>query len=542
MFLQINNLQDIFFNIFDKLGLPKNFGQINLSQRPEYSDYQINGAMAGAKLLKQSPLIIAGRILELIPKESFQDFEFENTNGFINIKLKDHLLLQAINVAEKVPEVKEKVIIDFSGPNVAKSMHVGHLRSTLIGASLVNLYRYQGSEVYGDNHLGDFGTPLGIVVTEIMKQHDFSWTLEDIERLYVIGSKEYKENELFKDTVQKHTTEIQLKQGQAFELWKKVIDVTKESLNKDYSQLDIVFDLWHGESSFQERIPVLMHQLENDGFLKESFGAKVLELEQGNPLILQKQSGAYLYQTTDLVCLQERLKNYDRILYVVDNRQQLHFEQLFAAIKKLNWQDQQIVEHIKFGTINGEDNKPFKTRDGGILKLSDLIQQMTILASRYTEDMEDAKVIGIGGLKFAELKHNRISDYVFSLDKFISKEGFTGPYIMYSVVRGKSILTKNADESKLGERINSNFERELILAICQFSHYFKKSIDLNEPHHLCEYAFLLANKFNNFYQNHSVLKESDLQLKFHRLALVEKTISMLTLVLNLLGIKVPSKM
>lgn len=535
-------LQQIINQIFINKGLNPSLAVISISQRPDLADYQINGALSAAKVLKKSPEVIANEIISEIPKKFKDLIFFTNVKGFINLNLSDEYLLQGLQTSLSVPKSIETVCIDYSGPNVAKSMHVGHLRSTLIGNSLEKIYKYQGSKVTTDNHLGDFGTPLGIVVTKIIEQKDFSYTLSEIEKNYVKGAKQYKEDPIFKETVLKATVAIQNKQEPEFEVWQKVVGATIASLKDDYSKLNISFDLWQGESFYLNAISKMLKELKDKNLVQDSEGAAIVDLGLESPLILEKAKGGYLYHTSDLACLKDRLKNFDKVLYVVDSRQKLHFKQVFLAAEKFGWINSQVLSHVDFGTINGPDNKPFKTRDGGVLKLSDLISQAVEEASTKEVTLEDAEKIGIGALKFAELKHNRRSDYVFDLKKFMSNEGCTGPYLMYSLVRAKSLLVKNPEEAKLGEKVTSPEEKAVVLKLNQFVNAFTTSVSNNEPHHLCEYGFSLANAFNSFYVAHPLLKESNGSLKAHRLALVNHFIKTLEVVLSLLGIQVPEKM
>jgi arginyl-tRNA synthetase len=536
--------QHIFNNIFKTLGLPEDLALIGLSQRPELSDYQINGAFNGAKILKQSPSMIAQKIIDQLTDEVLTNFEVSQNNGFINLKIKDKTLIESLKNNLKVEQKKEKVIIDFSGPNIAKSMHVGHVRSTLIGQALVNIYKYQGNSVIADNHIGDFGTPLGIVISEILSSPNFNWSLCEIEQAYIQGSLKYK-NPLeidFQNLVKENTRKLQNQEEPVFSIWKNILSVTLKSLDEDYSKLKIKFDWVKGESSFQSKIVKMINELENKKLCFQSNGAKVVDLGLESPLILEKSGGGYLYHTTDLACLQERLEEFSKIIYVVDNRQSLHFKLLFAAAKKFGWLKSQEVLHIDFGTINGSDNKPFKTRSGGVLKLSDLINSAISKAQEKTEDLEDAQKLGLGALKFGELKHNRKSDYVFDLDKFLDTEGYTGPYVMYAIVRGQSILNKAETDAQISSSFYSPEEKSLALTLSQFALFFNLALKNHEPHVLCEYGYNLASKFNSFYHAHNILKENNEKIKKHRLALTLKTVETLTKVLDLLGIEIPSKM
>lgn len=542
-------IQTAFYNIFNTLSIPQELGLLTLSNRPELSELQCNGALGAAKLLKQSPLKIANSIVNLIPEDlkSLIDVTIDGP-GFINIKLKDHYLISLAEHNLTVHKVSQKVLIDYGSPNVAKGMHVGHLRSTLIGAALVNLHKFAGHEVIGDNHLGDWGTPLGIVITKIAKQLNFDWSLESIESLYVEGSKEFKTDETFKQEVLNTTRLLQNNDPKTKALWQKVVDTTITSLKQDYSKLGVEFDLWEGESSFELVIPMMLQELAAKGLVQESNGAKVVEVNNAPPLILEKTGGGFLYHTTDLACLKTRFEKYDQILYVVDKRQNLHFQQVFAVAKEIGYLKDNQAYHIAFGTINGADGKPYKTRSGEVLKLKDLITQFEEEASVSLQDLTSSEqhnsvsALAMGALKFAELKHNRMSDYEFDLKKFMRTEGFTGPYVMYAAVRAKSILNKLNTPSKKSSQIYSPTERDLLVGLNQFTMVFNSALKNNEPHQLCEYVFSLANLFNRFYNENPISIEKDLTKKQHLLWIVEKTHKTITQTLTLLGISVPEKM
>lgn len=537
----MEQLQLVFNNIFIKLGLDPQLAQITLSNRPDLADYQINGALSAAKVLKQSPVKIAEGIISQVPNNL--EIVLSQVNGFINIKLTDQYLLNQLPHNLEVNPVVKKVVVDFSSPNIAKSMHVGHVRSTLIGQALVNMYKYQGSEVIADNHIGDFGTPLGVVIAKIKAQENFNWTLAEIEANYIEGASLYKDKTQtdFINQVKENTYKLQNNDPETVQIWQKIVDTTKATLMKDYEQLGITFDWWKGESHFQPLIPDMLKELALQNKTTESEGAVVLDVGLETPLILQKQDGSVLYHTTDLACIKDRLGEFDTLLYVVDKRQNLHFQQVFQAAQQLGWVQGQTLTHVAFGTINGEDNKPFKTRDGGVLKLSDLIQMAISKAESVMGATADTATVGLGALKFAELKHNRMSDYVFDLDKFMALEGFTGPYVMYAAVRGQSILHKFPQKGKLGQDIQSPEQKKMILTLNQFGDYFTKAVQNNEPHILCEYSYNLASQFNNFYHKHSISQSSGGEQE-HLIYLVEKTVETLITTLNLLGIKVPNKM
>ena len=543
---------------FQNLGLDSKLAAIVPSNLPDLCDYQCNGALSGAKILSKNPMIIAQGVLDSLPESVTSKYDLSAVKpGFINIKLRSKSLLTLAAAPLTVLKQNQKVLIDFGSPNVAKGMHVGHLRSTLIGASLVLIHRFAGNEVVGDNHLGDWGTPLGIVITKIKKALNFNWTLSEIEELYVQGSKEYKDkaNVDFQENVLETTTLLQKGDLQAKVLWQKIIDVTIAELKSDYQRLGVHFDLWNGESSYEKFLPEMVAELTNTYFAtrslrEESLNVMVIEIPNEQPFLLAKSDGGFLYSTTDLACLKVRVPLYDKILYVVDKRQALHFRQLFLAGERVGYlKNPTQVEHVSFGTINGADGKPFKTRDGEALKLKELINQVFISAeSKIKSDFSEEEknhnlpLIAIGALKFAELKNNRMSDYVFDLDKFMSLEGFTGPYVMYSAVRAKSILAKTKETPKLSNEIYSPTERELILTLGRFQESFNKALSLNEPHHLCEFIYGLANSFNRFYHEVPILKETDLVKQQQYLWLTKRTLETLETTLSLLGIQVPERM
>lgn len=534
-------------NAFKSLGADESCGALVLSNRPDLADYQCNGAFMAAKALKKSPQEIAK---EVINKINNPLYDLKEVNGFINVCIKSQALLTEPSL--QVSQNSKKVVIDFSSPNVAKGMHVGHLRSTLIGQALVNLYKFVGHEVTADNHLGDWGTPLGIVITLIKNENPMVLSLPIIEDLYIKGSKNYKTDPDFKQQVQETTTKLQEGEKETKLIWEKIVNITKEDLKKDYEKLNITFDTWLGESFFENLIEPMIEELENKGLAQSSQGAKVLPLDSHPPLILQKSSGGFLYHTTDLACLKYRQKNFDEVLYVVDKRQGLHFEQVFEAAHIAGYFPKK-ASHIAFGTINGSDGKPFKTRSGEVLKLKELIlevqeaclNKIKSLNNSYSDlELEQiSQEVALGALKFAELKHHRLSDYNFDLDKFTSLEGFTGPYVLYAGVRMKSILNKVQGNPKiyLNKELSLE-EKSLLVKIHQFKDYINKAYEDNEPHILCQYAYDLAKEFNSFYHKININQELNLEYKNHYLWVTQTSLKTLETILNLLGILIPNKM
>lgn len=547
----INDLLNQLKAQFKALGVPEDQVLVSASQRPDLADYQCNTALSAQKTLKQNPMDVAGQIINKIKSN---DFDLSVVKpGFINIKLTPKALV-------KIPKVQKtnnplKVLIDFSSPNVAKGMHVGHLRSTLIGASLVKIYKFLGHPVVSDNHLGDWGTPLGIVIAKILKEKDYQYSLDLIEKLYIEGSIEYKSNEDFKNEVQKITDKLQQNDEQLKKIWANIILCTIDSLKSDYQSLGISFDEYLGESFYEKLIPKMIEDFQDKNLIEKSEGATVIKLKDDkNPLLIEKSNGGYLYQTTDLACLKYRhQEGFEKVLYVVDKRQKLHFEQVFEAASEVGYLSGLNPVHVTFGTVNGEDGKPYKTRNGNVLKLTELIKEAKIIAKEkletlqtdYTEDEKNeiSNIVAIGGLKFAELKHNRNSDYVFNLEKFMALEGYTGPYVMYAGVRIKSILNKisSTGEFSLDHEFSSE-EKALLFSLHKLSSIVEKSAAHQEPNHLCELAYEIAKNFNSFYQKHPIVSEESEVLKSHYVWIIKETLNTLTTTLNLLGIDIPEKM
>lgn len=535
-------------------GIPPALSKIIISTRPELCDYQCNGCLAASKILKDNPKNIANSIIKLLSDKVLTDyFLIAHDSGYINISVSNKKLYELAFNNLDIKKENKSICIDYSSPNIAKSMHVGHLRSTLIGNALCKMYKFAGWTVIGDNHIGDFGTPMGIVISQILNNPLINMDLmsiEEIESLYIQGSILFKENEDFKNQVLENTKKLQNQHEEVKNIWNKLISITKQSLNDDYLQLDIIFDEWNGESKFEHLLEPMISNLDNQGFVKMSNGSSIIELsDPKNPLLLTKSNGSFLYSTTDLACLTTR-KSFDKILYVVDVRQSLHFSQIFEAGVKVGFIKTNQAHHISFGTINGKDNKPFKTRNGDSLKLKELIDIALHKSKDNISDKIDilkkdkiSTIIGIGSLKFEELKHNRNSNYIFDLDSFISPEGFTGPYLMYAGVRSQSILNQHQYTYKYDISYNpSILERQLLLKLAQFKNSFNASLSLNEPHHLCEYLFELANIYNKFYNEKNISKENDHNVKNQLLSINENFINTLSTGLSLLGIQLPEAM
>jgi arginyl-tRNA synthetase len=557
------------------------------SDRPDLAQFQCNGALAAAKEMRAKPRDIAQKIAaHLAANPIFSKVEIAGP-GFINLDLTDAALAERAGIVAKderlgAPEIGSgrTVVIDYGGPNVAKPMHVGHLRSAIIGDSLKRLFRANGWKVVGDVHLGDWGLQMGQLISEIAWRglapiyfdsdckgpypEDSPVTMEDLEELYPAAAAACKTDDVRLDEARRATAELQAGRPGYVALWKHFVEVSERGLKREYGSLGIEFDLWNGEASVDALIPPMIEDLKARGIAEESQGALVIVVaEPGDkkeipPLILLKSDGAVLYGTTDLATIIDRVRNYDPdlMLYVVDQRQHGHFEQVFRAARKAQLSGKAELEHDGFGTMNGPDGKPFKTRAGGVMKLYDLIAMTTDeaskrlaeagLAKEYPQQEQDeiARKVGIAALKFADLSNYRLTDYVFDLTRFTKFEGKTGPYLQYAAVRIRSILRK-AEEEGLSSApcvVRSAEERILVLQILALADAMTAAEDKRAPSILCEYVFSLAQSFSRFYSEHHILSEKDAGLRAARLGLCGLTLAALTKVLGLLGIDVPQRM
>lgn len=555
------------------------------SGRKDLGQYQLNDAMTLAKKYGKNPRMIA----EDIAKELEKDNRFTNINiagpGFINITLTDEYLVEIINkisknIEENIDkEQPKKIIIDFGGANVAKALHVGHLRSANIGESLKRLARLLGHEVLGDAHLGDYGRPLGLVVLEIKKMYpelpffdenytgDFSEvelpiTNEDLEKIYPLASTKAKEDESYLEEGRDVTAKIQSKVRGYYDLWKKVIEISKADIKEVYDKLNVFYDLWLGESDAVEYMEELYEIFEKAGIIEESEGAKIVEVKEETdnapmpPLLFEKSNGTLSYQTTDLATILQRMKEYnpDEMWYVTDGRQCLHFEQVFRAARKAGLVDDTVkLEHIPFGTMNGKDGKPFKTRDGGVMSLKNLINLVNeetikkIDPASVTEEekKEISEIVAIASLKYADSLPYRATDYVFEIEKFADLEGKTGSYILYSTIRMKSLLAKAKEKEIKQEQmhvINGETEREIVLTIMSLPTILTKSKEAKSLNDVAEYLYKLTALYNKFYSENKVLVEENKELQESWLILTKVVYDINNLLLDVLGIKVPEKM
>lgn len=579
----IKNIESDIVKIINNSGYDITDPMFQLSGRPDLGQYQINCAMSLAKKYGKNPHVIATDITNELEK----DGRFTNINiagpGFINITLKDTYLAELltsvsedinINIDKKSPR---KVILDYGGANVAKALHVGHLRSANIGEALKRLARLLGYQILGDAHLGDYGRPLGFVVLEIKKRYpdlpyfdekyegDYSEvnlpiTNEDLEQIYPYASKKAKEDESYLEEGRDVTYKIQNHVRGYYDLWKKVVAISKADIKKIYDDLNVNFELWQGESDAMEYFPQLKEIFESANILTNSEGAQIVDIKDENdsspmpPLLFIKSNGTISYETTDLATILERKINYDpdEIWYCVDTRQELHFEQVFRAARKAKLiSDDVKLEVVGFGTMNGKDGKPFKTRDGGVMTLKSLInlvyeetlKRINPNTVKEEERPSVAKTVAVAALKYADLIPYRSTDYIFEVEKFSDLEGKTGPYLLYSTIRMKSLLTKASGINyKKVHTLNSDTEKDIALTILNLPIVLTKAIESKSLNEIAEYLYKITSQYNKFYNENKILVEEDQKLQESWLVLTKIVYDINILLLDVLGIKVPEKM
>jgi arginyl-tRNA synthetase len=568
-------------------GLSPELGEVKPSDRPDLAQFQCNGALPAAKAVKKNPREIAAKIAERLKANPiFGKVEIAGP-GFINLDVTDDTLAARAQELAKdsrlgAPETGsgKTAVLDFGGANVAKPMHVGHLRSSVIGDCLQRLFRANAWHVVSDVHLGDWGLQMGQLISEIGHRgiapvyfdatfsgpypKDSPVTMDDLEEIYPAASAACKADPARLDEARKATAELQAGRPGYRALWEHFFSVSKVGLEREWGSLGVHFDLWKGEASVEPLIAPMIADLKARAITTLSEGALVIPVARESdkkempPLILVKSDGAVLYGTTDLATIIDRVKeqNPDLMLYIVDQRQHLHFEQVFRAAEKAGLSGKARLEHAGFGTMNGPDGKPFKTRACGVMKLYDLIAMVTEeaekrlaeagLAGEYPaeERAAIAKAVGIATLKFADLSNHRQTDYIFDLDRFSKFEGKTGPYLQYAAVRIQSILRKAADEGHGMSLpvIRSPEERKLVLQILALPEAMEAAEQKRAPNVLCDYAFALAQEFSRFYSEHHILSEKDEELRAARLGLCELTLKVFEKVLDILGIEIPARM
>ena len=569
---------------FKAAGYDEELARVTLSNRPDLCEYQCNGAMAGAKKYKKAPIMIANAVVEeLADSKYFASAEAVNP-GFINLKLAPEVVAEYLNemaADENLGVEKEKnpkkVIIDYGGPNVAKPLHVGHLRSAIIGESIKRIIRFKGNDVTGDIHLGDWGYQMGLIITELKKRkpelpyfdesfegeypEEAPFTISELEEIYPTASAYAKEHDDYREEALHATYLLQNGYKGYRAIWKHIMNVSVTDLKKNYERLSVDFDLWKGEADAQAYIPDMVEMLKEKGFAHYDEGALVVDVAEETdkkeipPCMILKSDGAALYDTTDLATLVEREKLYDpdQVIYVVDKRQEMHFTQVFrvSRLAELVPEDTKL-QFLGFGTMNGKDGKPFKTRQGGVMRLEHLIRDINdavydkIMASRDEDEetaRENAKIIGLSAIKYGDLSNQASKDYVFDVDRFTSFEGNTGPYILYTIVRIKSILKKFGQEIPTAITVpDGAAQKALMLDMTRFSDVFAQASAEYAPHKLCAYIYDLANDFNRFYHETKILAEEDQDKKNGYIALISYCKDILETCIELLGFSAPEKM
>lgn len=573
---------------FREAGYDPSYGKVTLSNRPDLCEYQCNGAMAAAKAYRKAPIIIAKDVVEkLAGCRTFEGAEAVNP-GFINLKVSGSWLAQYLmsmresgNLgAEKAKEPK-KIIIDYGGPNVAKPLHVGHLRSAIIGESIKRIGRFLGHEIIGDVHLGDWGLQMGLIITELRKrqpelvyfQEDYQgeypdqapFTIGELEEIYPSANKKSKEDEAYKAEALEATHQLQMGNRGYRALWKHILSVSVTDLKKNYANLSVEFDLWNGESDVQNTIAPMVKDLKDRGLAYEDQGAVVVDVKEETdtkevpPCMILKSDGAALYTTTDLATIVERMDKYqpDEILYVVDKRQEMHFIQVFRCARRAGMvKDETKLSFLGFGTMNGKDGKPFKTRDGGVMRLENLIREINeemykkIVDNRSIKEEDaqaTAKIVGLSAIKYGDLSNQASKDYIFDIERFTSFEGNTGPYILYTTVRIKSILNRYMEEGHDPADTcilcpASESEKALMLEAGKFNSVVTNAFEEKAPHKICSYIYELANAFNSFYHETKILKEEDEKQKKSFIALLVLVKDILEACIEMLGFEAPERM
>ena len=574
---------------FEDNGYDAKYGKVTLSNRPDLCEYQCNGAMAAAKEYKCAPFMISDKIAESL-KENPMFSSVESVKpGFLNMKLDESYLADYIGNMEADKErlgcEKAKnpktIMIDYGGPNVAKPLHVGHLRSAIIGESVKRIGKFMGHRMIGDVHLGDWGLQMGLIITELKERKpelvyfdenydgeypkEPPFTISELEEIYPTASGKSKQDAAYKEAAMQATYELQHGRRGYNALLKHILDVSVNDLKRNYKNLNVSFDLWKGESDAQPYIPDMVQKMKDDGYAYISEGALVVDVKEDTdtkeipPCMILKSDGASLYNTTDLATIVWRMKDYnpDELIYVVDKRQELYFTQVFRCARKTGLvKPETKLKFLGFGTMNGKDGKPFKTREGGVMRLEYLVSSINEemykkIAENHTVDeaegKETAKVVALAAIKYGDLSNQASKDYVFDIERFTSFEGNTGPYILYTIVRIKSILKKYQAEKTMPEDAkilpaHSESEKALMLELSKFNAAMETAFEETAPHKICAYIYDLANAFNHFYHETKIMAEEDAMVQAGYIKLLELTRSVLETCIDVLGFEAPERM
>ena len=568
---------------FEDAGYEASFGRVTVSNRPDLCEYQCNGALAAAKQYKCAPIAIANAVAEKLEKADFSMIEAVMP-GFINLKLSDTFLQNYLEGMRTAPDfgvekfgTGKTVVVDYGGPNVAKPLHIGHLRSAIIGESIKRLFKFFGYNAIGDIHLGDWGLQMGLIISELQERQpdlvyfdasftgpypeEAPFTIGELEEIYPAASAKKKEDEAFAEKA--HTATFELQQGRPGyrALWQHIMRLSLADMRKIYDNLNVHFEAWLGESDADPFIPPMVEDMKARGIAVQSEGAWVIPVAKEDdkkevpPCILVKSDGSAIYATTDLATMVQRMQDFkpDRMFYITDKRQSLHFEQVFRAAKKAGiLPEDYLVEHLGFGTMNGADGKPFKTRDGGVMRLEVLIKEMTdfvrakVVENKIVDESEveaTTQKIAMAALKYGDLSNQPTKDYVFDMDRFAAFEGNTGPYILYTIVRVKSILGKYGAWENLPIQTPANvYAKELMLSITKAGPALESALNGAAPNLICAYIYELAGAVNKFYHETRILTEEDKNLQAGYISLIGLAKQVLETCIDILGFSAPEKM
>ena len=580
---------------FTECGYDAKYAKVTLSNRPDLCEYQCNGAMAAAKEYKKAPFMIADEVVEKLAANPIFAMAESVKPGFLNLKIDEAYLADYVAKMQEdegrfgceKTEAPKTIMIDYGGPNVAKPLHVGHLRSAIIGESVKRIGKFMGHNVIGDVHLGDWGLQMGLIITELKLRRpelvyfddtytgeypeEAPFTISELEEIYPTASKKSKEDETYKEAAMQATFELQHGKRGYQALLKHILNVSVTDLKRNYANLNVSFELWKGESDAQPYIPDMVQKMKDDGFAYISDGALVVDVKEDTdtkeipPCMILKSDGASLYNTTDLATMVWRMKDYnpDEIIYVVDKRQELYFTQVFRCARKTGIvKPETELKFLGFGTMNGKDGRPFKTRDGGVMRLEHLISGINeeMLAKIQenqktkenlgisTEEAENtAKMVALAAIKYGDLSNQASKDYIFDIDRFTSFEGNTGPYILYTIVRIKSILNKyhglgKDDSGAVIEAAHSKSEKDLMLELSKFNAVMESAFEETAPHKICSYIYDLANAFNSFYHGTKIMSEENETVQKSYIRLLELTKSVLETCIDVLGFSAPERM
>lgn len=589
----IDLIQEELVKAFTAAEMDPSYARVSVSNRPDLCEYQCNGAMAAAKAYHKAPIQLAEAVVEKVTDHSVIG-EIEAVKpGFINLKINPEFLADYLSKMQNDEDLSvekaknpKTIIVDYGGANVAKPLHVGHLRSAIIGESIKRMGRFMGHNMIGDVHLGDWGLQMGLIIVELKERkpdlvyYDESYTgeypkeapftISELEDIYPTASKKSKEDEAFREAAMEATSQLQAGRRGYRALLAHILDVSVTDLKKNYDNLNVSFELWKGESDAQPYIPDMVQMMKDKGFAYMSEGALVVDVKEDTdtkeipPCIILKSDGASLYSTTDLATIVMRMQDYnpDAIIYLTDQRQSMHFVQVFRCARKTGLVGPDVeLTHIGFGTMNGKDGKPFKTRDGGVMRLEYLLDEINEeMLKKITENQKEkenldiseeeakqtAKTVALAAVKYGDLSNQASKDYCFDIERFTSFEGNTGPYILYTIVRIKSILKKYTAKNSLPDApilgAHSASEKNLMLVLSRFNAMMENAYEEKAPHKICAYIYELANAFNGFYHETKILSEEDLKVQASYIGLLVLTKNILETCIDVLGFSAPDRM